>query len=79
MDFIPFVRYCVEKLVEVPDAVEVERVTDGGDPQIRVRVAPDDTGKVIGRSGRIIGAMRQVVNVAAAKHGEQIYLKVVTD
>jgi len=79
MDFVPFVQYCVEKLVEVPDAVEVEKATDGGDSQIRIRVAPDDTGKVIGRSGRIIGAMRQVVNVASAKHGEQVYLKVVTD
>jgi predicted RNA-binding protein YlqC (UPF0109 family) len=77
--YAPLVEYCVKGLVDEPDAVEVEEVEDGDSLQVRIKVAPDDTGKVIGRSGRLVGALRQVVNATAERSGDRVYVKVLTD
>ena len=79
MKYAPLVEYCVKGLVDEPDAVEVEEVEDGDSLQVRIKVAPDDTGKVIGRSGRLVGALRQVVNATAERSGDRVYVKVLTD
>jgi predicted RNA-binding protein YlqC (UPF0109 family) len=79
MKYAPLVEYCVKGLVDMADVVEVEEVEDGDALQVRIKVAPDDTGKVIGRNGRLVGALRQVVAAAATKNGDQVYVKVITD
>ena len=79
MKYAPLVEYCVKGLVDDADVVEVEEVEDGDALQVRIRVAPEDTGKVFGRNGRLVGAIRQVVAAAASKSGEQVYVKVITD
>lgn len=79
MKYAPLVEYCVKGLVDTPEAVEVEEVEDGDALQVRIRVAAEDTGKVIGRSGRLIGALRQVVSTAAGQNGDTVYVKVITD
>ena len=79
MKYAPLVEYCVKGLVDEPDAVEVEEVEDGDSLQVRIKVAPDDTGKVIGRSGRLVGALRQVINATAERSGDRVYVKVLTD
>lgn len=79
MKYAPLVEFCVSKLVDQPDAVSVEEVADGDAIQVQVRVAPDDTGKVIGRSGRLVSALRQVVALSASKSGKNVYVKVITD
>ena len=79
MKYAPLVEYCVKGLVDEPDSVEVEEVEDGDSLQVRIKVAPDDTGKVIGRSGRLVGALRQVVNATAERSGDRVYVKVLTD
>ncbi len=79
MKYAPLVEYCVKKLVDNDDMVEVEEVEDGNAIQVQIRVSPDDTGKVIGRSGRLISSLRQIVNIAAAKNQETVYVKVLTE
>lgn len=79
MKYAPLVEYCVKGLVDEPDSVVVEEGEDGDAVQVRIRVAPDDTGKVIGRSGRLVVALRQVVASAAHKSGDKVYVKVLTD
>lgn len=59
--------------------MSVEQVQDGDAIQVQVRVAPEDTGKVIGRGGRIVSALRQVVNIAASKNDENVYVKVLAE
>lgn len=78
-EYAPLVEYCVKGLVDEPDVVEVEEGEDGDAIQVRIKVAPDDTGKVIGRSGRLVVALRHVVSAAAQKSGEKVYVKVLTD
>ena len=56
-------------LVDDPDAVQVERLDEGDVVVLRLHVAPDDVGKVIGRQGRVVRALRTVVRSAAANQG----------
>ena len=65
-------------LVDSPDQVTVEEVS-GQDGEIiyEVRVAADDVGKVIGKQGRIIKAVRSVVKAAAVREGKRVSVEVV--
>ena len=63
------VEFLVQELVDEPDAVTVEESFDDRGPRYRVRVAPDDMGKVIGRGGRTAKAIRTVVRAAAQRQG----------
>ena len=64
-------EYLVESLVDDPESVSVE-VDEGRVIALRVRVAPDDMGRVIGRRGRIANAIRTVVRAAAARDGAEV-------
>ncbi len=62
------VETIVSPIVEHPDEVEViSSVADDGNILIEVRVNPDDAGKVIGRQGRIIKALRTLTRAAASR------------
>jgi predicted RNA-binding protein YlqC (UPF0109 family) len=61
------VEYVVRGLVDHPEAVRVEQVEGGR--VVRVHVAPEDRGKVIGRNGRVIQALRALAWVAARGSG----------
>ncbi|MCA9949611.1 MAG: KH domain-containing protein [Anaerolineales bacterium] len=70
------VEYIVKGLVEKPDEVSVVEV---GGPTIllELTVAAEDMGRVIGKRGRIINAIRTLLNVAAAKQGKRVALELV--
>jgi len=59
------VRYLAECLVEHPEQVRVYRKDVRRSVIIKLEVAPDDTGRVIGKQGRVAGAMRVLLQVAA--------------
>jgi uncharacterized protein len=63
------VEFLVQELVDEPDAVAVEETQDERGPRYRVRVAPEDMGKVIGRGGRTAKAIRTFVRAAAQRQG----------
>ncbi len=63
-------------LVDEPDAVRVERVEEGGVTVLRLTVAPDDVGKVIGRQGRVARALRTVVRSAGARGETRFVLEI---
>lgn len=64
-------------LVDDPDQVQITQVQGAQSAIFELSVAPGDTGKIIGRQGRIINAMRTLVRVAAAKQGKHAILEVV--
>lgn len=66
------VRYLVSSLVENPDAVSIARRDSGASTTFEVSVDAGDVGKVIGRQGRIIKAIRTVVRAAASVNGDQV-------
>ena len=64
-------------LVDDPDAVSVTEETDGSGTVIKLKVASDDMGKVIGKQGRIAKAIRTVVKAAATKAGTKVTVEIV--
>lgn len=66
-------------LVDAPDAVDVREIQDHDLLIIEVRVAPDDVGKIIGRQGRTIKALRTLAHAAAIKSQQRVQLEVVED
>ena len=68
--------YLARRLVDEPDAVRVEEVEEDGALLLRLHVAPDDVGKVIGRQGRIARALRTIVRAGAAREGRRVLLEI---
>ncbi len=66
------------RLVDEPEAVRVEQVEgDDGSLVLRLHVADDDVGKVIGRQGRIARALRTVVRAGGPNAGRRLQLEIV--
>jgi predicted RNA-binding protein YlqC (UPF0109 family) len=70
------VRFLVSSLVENPESVEISTRQDGSTTVYDVTLAPEDVGKVIGRKGRIIKAIRTVVRAAAGAGGDHVDVEV---
>lgn len=73
------VEYITRALVDKPDAVELRVTPADGSNLYELKVAPDDVGKVIGRDGRTINALRIVLQHAAQKNGEKARLEILDD
>ena len=71
------VEYLARRLVEKPDDVRVEEDEEDGDLVVRLSVAPEDLGRVIGRGGRIARALRTLVRAAGAHEDRRVLLEIV--
>ena len=66
------------RLVDEPDAVRVEQVEgEDGSLVFRLHVAENDVGKVIGRQGRIVRALRTIVRAGGPSAGRRLQLEIV--
>jgi predicted RNA-binding protein YlqC (UPF0109 family) len=70
-------EYLARQLVDEPDAVRVETVEEDGAVILRLQVAPDDVGKVIGRQGRLARALRGIVRASASRPHQRVLLEIV--
>ncbi|MFZ6031341.1 MAG: KH domain-containing protein [Chloroflexota bacterium] len=70
------IEYIACSLVDDPKQVSVNAYKRGSITNYKLHVAKEDMGRVIGRSGRVANAMRMLVNVAAAREGQQVTLDV---
>jgi len=71
------VEYIARSIVDAPDAVKVEEVTDEGGITLKLSVADADKGRVIGKQGRIAEAMRTLLRVKAAKASTKVRLEII--
>ncbi len=71
------IAYLARCLVDRPDDVRVERVERDDAVILRLHVASDDLGKVIGKQGRIARALRTLVRASGTKRGERTLLEIV--
>ena len=71
------VEYLARRLVEHQDQVSVDEVEEDGMLVIRLRVAPEDLGRVIGRGGRIARALRTLVRAGGAHGDRRVTLEIV--
>jgi hypothetical protein len=70
------VEYIAKSLVDDEDAVRVELIERHRLVKIRLRVAPRDTGRVIGKRGRVANAMRTLLNVLGTRKGVRVELEI---
>jgi predicted RNA-binding protein YlqC (UPF0109 family) len=68
--------YLAQKLVDDPAAVRVETVERDGSTVFVLHVAPGDRGQVIGRGGRIVRALRTLVNASAVGLGRRVAVEI---
>lgn len=74
----PVVEYITSWLVDSPEAVVIEELEgERGELILEVSVHPEDMGKIIGKRGRIIRAVRSIAKAAGQKQGEQVAVEVV--
>jgi len=73
------VERIIRALVGEPDAVEVTEIADGKNVRLEVRVAESDMGRIIGREGRTVKAVRSILFAAGQKHGKRFHLDLVED
>lgn len=70
------VEFLVRGLVDRPEAVSVRATERDRTLSVEVRVAPDDVGKVIGRRGRIISAIRTLARAASTPGGRRVIVEI---
>ena len=76
-------KEAIEKLIKAlvgePDAVEVSEHADGKNVRIELRVAESDMGRIIGREGRTVKAIRSLLYAAGQKQGKRFMLDLIED
>ncbi len=70
------VEYIAKSIVNAPDDVVVTEETDEEGLVIKLQVADEDKGRVIGKQGRIAQAIRSLIRVKAAKAGTKATLQI---
>jgi predicted RNA-binding protein YlqC (UPF0109 family) len=70
------IEYIAKSLVDEPDQVKVNRRSSGSTIVLELHVAPDDTGRVIGKGGHVANAMRSLLRVAEENKSKRVILKI---
>jgi predicted RNA-binding protein YlqC (UPF0109 family) len=71
------IDYIARSLVDDPSQVEISQGRRGSQVILRLKVAKEDMGRVIGKSGRVANAMRVLLKVSAAQEGKRATLDIV--
>jgi predicted RNA-binding protein YlqC (UPF0109 family) len=72
------IEYIAKSIVSTPDDVKVTEETDDKSVVVlKLEVAADDKGRVIGRQGRVAEAMRTLLRVVATKEGVRVRLEII--
>jgi len=74
-----FLEYVVKGLVDRPDAVTITPVEREGSTVYELRLHPTDIGKIIGKQGTTIHAIRSLLQVGSAKKGQRCSLEIVEE
>ena len=71
------VEYIAKSIVRAPDEVKVTEESDDEGIVVKLEVAAEDKGRVIGRQGRVAEAIRTLLRVVATKEGVRVRLEIV--
>ena len=71
------IEMIVKALVDDSESVDIREVEQRGATLIEVRVAPNDVGKIIGKQGRTIRALRSLARIAGTKKNRRYLLEIV--
>lgn len=70
-------EYIASNLVDKPDEVRIQEVSDDGETVLELRVHPEDMGKIIGKRGRTAKAIRAMVKAASTRDGSPATVEIV--
>ncbi|MBI3091048.1 MAG: KH domain-containing protein [Candidatus Tectomicrobia bacterium] len=73
---INLISYIAKSIVDDPEAVEVKSVEGESSTVIELRVAKNDIGKVIGKKGRTIAAIRTILNASRVQKDKRHVLEI---
>jgi predicted RNA-binding protein YlqC (UPF0109 family) len=76
MDMKEVIEFIARNLVDHPDEVSLEEVDKENSIMIRLRVNPEDIGKVVGRNGRTAQSMRTLLSAMGARTGKRAMLEI---
>ena len=68
--------FLARELVDDPEAVRVDSEEREGALVLRLHVSPEDVGKVIGRGGRIVRALRTIMRATAVRDGRRVLVEI---
>ncbi|OGB95147.1 MAG: hypothetical protein A2Z31_00575 [candidate division NC10 bacterium RBG_16_65_8] len=74
--FKELVEFVAKALVEQPDQVHIEVLEDSTATTLKLRVAPGDLGRVIGKQGRTARAIRTLLHATAARAKRRVVLEI---
>lgn len=69
-------EYIISSIVDNQDAVVVEENQENGTTNFVIHVAKEDVGKIIGKEGKVIRAIRNVMKIPAIKANQRIYISI---
>lgn len=70
------IEYIAKSIVTQPDAVSVNELSSDDGITIKLQVADDDRGRIIGKQGKVAQSMRMLLRVMAVKQGARVHLQI---
>jgi len=67
-----FLEFVLQRLIDHPDDVDLRQIEEERHLTFQVSVHPDDLGKVIGKNGRTINAIRGMLNAAGSRNDQRV-------
>ena len=72
-----FLEFVIRQLVEFPDEVMISEIPNGKMTIFKLQLRQSDVGRIIGRNGQTIHAIRALLASAASRHGQRASLEIV--
>jgi predicted RNA-binding protein YlqC (UPF0109 family) len=72
-----FLEFVIRQLVEFPDEVLISEIPQGNTTLFRLQMRKTDVGRIIGRNGQTIQAIRALLSSSAARHGHKASLEII--
>lgn len=75
---VELVRFVLSNLVDAPDNLDIKQIDGETTTILEVAVAKDDLGRVIGKQGKVINALRELVRSSLNKNDKKIVIEVLS-
>jgi predicted RNA-binding protein YlqC (UPF0109 family) len=72
-----FLEFVIRQLVQFPDEMMLTEIPNGKSVVFRLQLRQSDVGRIIGRNGQTIQAIRALLSSSAARHGQRATLEIV--
>ncbi len=74
-----FLEFVLRQLVEFPDEILLAKQEQPRKIAFKLRLRKSDIGKVVGKHGQTLTSIRNLLNAAASRHGQRVFLDIIED